>query len=395
MQTVSEPLPERAASRKIGTMATLKAHKGLAPEVVPLAELLDTYVREGELYVRLEKGKVRCVACGHRCVIPDGFRGICKVRFNRGGKLFVPWGYVAALQADPVEKKPFYHLLPGSTALTFGMLGCDFHCSYCQNWVTSQALRDPRAGSPIYALTPEDFWRLVEQTGARVIASSYNEPLITSEWARALFEPARGRPVATAYVSNGNATPEVLDYLRPFLLAYKVDLKTMNPRNYRKLGGVLDHVLWTIENAHRRGFWVEVVTLVVPGFNDSEEEIREAARFLKSVSADIPWHLTAFYPQYKMQDRPPTSVQFLRRAGEIAREEGLRFVYVGNVPGMFPELEHTHCPHCHAAVVRRRGFAVLENRITGEGTCPDCGTRIPGIWTEKEVERWWQQRFSF
>jgi len=373
-------------------MASLKAPKGLAPEVVPLAELLDTYVGEGELCIHLEKGKVRCVACGHRCVIPEGFRGICKVRFNQGGKLFVPWGYVAALQADPVEKKPFYHLLPGSTALTFGMLGCDFHCSYCQNWVTSQALRDPRAGSPIYALTPDDFWDLVAQTGARVVASSYNEPLITSEWARALFEPARGRPVATAYVSNGKATPEVLDYLRPFLLAYKVDLKTMNPRNYRNLGGVLDHVLWTIEHAYRRGFWVEVVTLVVPGFNDREEEIREAARFLKSVSADIPWHLTAFYPQYKMQDRPPTSVQFLRRAAEIARGEGLRFVYVGNVPGVFPEWEHTFCPHCHAAVVRRRGFAVLENRITEEGTCPDCGTRIPGIWSLKEVERWWQQR---
>lgn len=373
-------------------MGTVKASRGLKPETLPLAEVLDGYVKEGDLWVK-EKHALRCVACGHRCVILPGFRGICKVRFHADGKLWVPWGYVAALQADPVEKKPFYHVLPGAIALTFGMLGCDFHCGYCQNWVTSQALRDPHAGASIYPIQPTAFWELVHRTRSQVIASSYNEPLITSEWARALMEPARHTPIVTAFISNGNATPEALDYLYPFVLAYKVDLKTMNPRRYRELGGVLDHVLWTIENAYTRGFWVEVVTLVVPGFNDREEEIREAAQFLANVSPDIPWHLTAFYPQYRMRDRPPTSAQFLKRAADIAREEGMRYVYVGNLPGLFPDLEETRCPACSTVLIRRKGFRVLENRLQS-GRCPTCHSPIPGIWNESEVLRWWQQRSS-
>ncbi len=386
-------MPERLPSRKIFPMNTLKATRGLKPETLPLAKVLDGYVREGTLWVRERADRIRCTACGHRCLLPEGFRGVCKVRFHADGKLWVPWGYVAALQADPIEKKPFYHVLPGATALTFGMLGCDFHCAYCQNWVTSQALRDPRAGTAIYEIQREDFWRLVKDTGARAVVSSYNEPLITAEWAYHLMEPARNTPVVTAFVSNGNATPEALEYLYPVLLAYKVDLKTMNPRRYRELGGVLDHVLWTIEEAHRRGFWVEVVTLVVPGFNDREEEIREAARFLAGVSRDIPWHLTAFYPQYRMQDRPPTSAHFLRRAAEIAKEEGLHYVYVGNLPGWFPDLEHTRCPRCSTVLVRRRGFTVLENRLQS-GRCPTCQTPIPGIWNDEEVQRCWRQRSS-
>jgi pyruvate formate lyase activating enzyme len=305
------------------------------------------------------------------------------VRFNRDGVLYVPWGYVAALQVDPIEKKPFAHVLPGSDALTFGMLGCDFHCSFCQNWLTSQTLRDPAAGIPVESLleiTPEKMVNLARRSGAAAIVSSYNEPLITSEWAVAIFKQAREAGLLCAYVSNGNATPEVLQYLRPYLDAYKVDLKTMQDKQYRQLGGVLQHVLDTIKMAYDLGLWVEVVTLVIPGFNDSPEELWEAARFLVSVSPDIPWHVTAFHPDYKMTDPPPTSARTLLQAAEIGQEAGLHFVYAGNLPGRVGSLEDTRCPQCGETLVARRGYIVTDYRLTAEGNCPRCGTHIPGIW---------------
>ena len=202
-----------------------------------LQEVLQKAVREGELYEKLERGFVRCYACGHCCRIPDGQLGVCKVRYNEGGKLLVPWGYVASAQCDPIEKKPFYHAYPGALAYSFGMLGCDLHCGYCQNWVTSQALRDPSAVSPPLRVTPEELVREALQQGAKVVVSTYNEPLITSEWAVAVFKEARAAGLATGYVSNGNGTPQVLDYLRPWVDLYKVDLKSFDDRHYRQLEG--------------------------------------------------------------------------------------------------------------------------------------------------------------
>ena len=348
-----------------------------------LAEILDMMTSPGELVERLPEQAVRCTACGHRCLIRDGGRGICKVRFNAGGTLQVPWGYVAALQCDPTEKKPFYHLYPGSDALTFGMLGCDFHCGYCQNWVTSQALRNPAAdiaGGYLRQITPTDLVAYGKQLGASVVASSYNEPLITTEWAAAIFAEAVAEGMQCAFVSNGNATPEALDYLAPYLTAYKVDLKSMQDRNYRALGGVLQHVLDTIQMAHDRGLWVEVVTLVVPGFNDSTDELMDAARFIRSVSPDIPWHVTAFHPEYQMQDTSRTGVETLIRAAEIGDEAGLNYVYAGNALGQVESYEDTRCPDCQRTLIRRIGYVVLEYNLLGDGTCPDCGTRIPGVW---------------
>jgi len=350
-----------------------------------LADVLDRHTVEGELYRRRDDGAVECYACGHRCLIRPGRRGICKVRFNDEGVLRVPWGYVGALQCDPIEKKPFFHVLPGTDALTFGMLGCDFHCPYCQNWVTSQALRDPAADIALGAFRPMTAQQLVEtgrRLGAGAIVSSYNEPLITSEWARAVFEAAGQAGLRCAYVSNGNATREVLEYIRPFVAAYKIDLKTMRDRAYRSLGGVLDHVLDAIRMTHELGFWVEVVTLVIPGFNDSTEELMDAARFLASVSPDIPWHVTAFHQDYKMVDPPNTTAAGLIRAAEIGQEAGLRYVYAGNLPGRVGGYEHTRCPQCGAAVVERLGYALLSYRLTADGRCPSCQTRIPGIWPE-------------
>lgn len=354
-----------------------------------LGAFLDRLTVVGELHTRENEDSVRCHACGHRCLIREGKRGICQVRFNRGGELYAPWGYVAALQVDPIEKKPFNHVYSGEEALTFGMLGCDFHCAYCQNHLTSQAMRDPGsdiAGSLVRQVTPDQMVQLAQRSGASIIASSYNEPLITSEWAVSIFKEAQKTGLKCVFISNGNATSEALAFLRPYLSAYKIDLKTMQDKRYRQLGGVLDHVLSSIQEAYRLGLWVEVVTLVVPGFNDSTEELMEAARFIRSVSADIPWHVTAFHPDYRMVDPPATSVRTLVRAAEIGLEAGLNFVYAGNLPGHVGEYENTYCPHCKALLVERTGYTIQKYQLTHDGRCPKCRSQIPGVWTENPEE---------
>jgi pyruvate formate lyase activating enzyme len=505
--------------------------------VSPLGELLGRYTREGELYEKLSDQRVRCFACGHRCLIPPGQQGVCKVRFNEAGILRVPHGYVGGVQLDPVEKKPFFHALPGSKALSFGMLGCDFHCSYCfvpgtevataagsrsidglfargqtvyetetdavavhpgvdvvthrgrmravrgvfrhhyrgplmaiapraggeiratpdheflvsaraargvappsffmpasgitpefdllepladgrfrkrpiedtrvlaydgpvynleveedntylvqgaavhncQNWLTSQALRDPNVQTPPEEMTPEELIYLTKKHGARIMTSTYNEPLITSEWAMTVFRKAKAAGIVCSYVSNGNGTEEVLNYIRPWVDLYKVDLKSFSDRHYRELGGTRERVTWTIERLHEMGFWLEIVTLVIPGFNDSDEELTDIARFLASVSRDIPWHVTAFHKDYKMTAPDNTGVATLLRAAEIGVREGLNFVYAGNLPGMVGDWENTYCPGCKALLIERVGYHILQNRIP-RGVCPECAREIPGFW---------------
>jgi len=344
-----------------------------------LAAVVDQRTQPGRLW-RSEGDKIRCVACGHRCLVASGRRGICKVRFNDNGQLRVPYGYVAGVASDPVEKKPFNHVLPGADALTFGMLGCDFHCGYCQNWVTSQALRDDAARAGVQDVTPAQLVRAAQRTGARLIVSSYNEPLITAEWAAAVFREALPAGLLCAFVSNGNATAEALDFLKPWLRAYKIDLKSFNDRRYRELGGTLANVMNGVRMVQERGIWLEIVTLLLPGFNDDETELREMAQFLAGVSRDIPWHITAFHPDYKMLDVPRTVARQLMRAAEIGEAAGLRFVYAGNAPGGVGDWENTRCPNCRATVIKRTGYAVRDYRITREGQCPDCRTQIPGIW---------------
>jgi pyruvate formate lyase activating enzyme len=349
-----------------------------------LGEVLDSLTVEGELYEAAGDGSkaVRCHACAHRCLVKEGKRGICQVRFNHDGVLRVPHGYVAALQVDPIEKKPFFHVLPGSDAFSYGMLGCDFHCDFCQNWLSSQALRDEAAGAAPRLVSSDRIVALAREYQASSVASTYNEPLITSEWSVEIFKKARQAGLRTLYVSNGNATPEVLEYLAPWIDGYKIDLKTMSDANYRKIiGGVLKHVLDTIQKAHALGIWVEIVTLVIPGMNDSSDELWDAARFIRSVSADIPWHVTAFHPDYKMTDRGSTPLDTLIRAAEIGSEAGLSYVYAGNLPGRTQNWEDTRCPHCQETLVRRRGFRVLANRVTSDGRCPSCGWKIAGIWS--------------
>ncbi len=520
-----------------------------------LANLMDRHTMTGAPELcRPEGRRIRCLACGHRCLIDVGLRGICKVRYNEAGQLKVPTGYVAGLQCDPVEKKPFFHVYPSSDALTFGMMGCDLHCSYCfpgdtpvitdrgpitlaeafqsatrivnttdaeiaypeglravagsgtprriravfkhpyqgrltvlrthdlpalrctpdhriyatddvsipphpvpagqlttrhflatgsstrrvesgldsesratsranlvplrevsfvdyagdvynmeveeehnylagnvlvcncQNYVTSQALRDPVAVAPIRPITPAQLVETAHRERARLVVSSYNEPLITAEWAVSVFREATAAGLACAFVSNGNATPEVLDYLRPWIVAYKIDLKSFSDSSYRSLGGTLENITRTIGMVHERGLWLEVVTLVIPGFNDSDAELRHLARFLASVSRDIPWHVTAFHKDYKMTDPEATSPQTLIRAAEIGAAEGLRFVYAGNLPGKVGPWENTRCPGCQATLIERYGYLVRSYRLTPEGRCPSCQAQVPGIWPGRSAE---------
>ena len=351
------------------------------PQSSSLQKLLAEHTQEGILYEKLPDHEVRCFACGHRCLIRDGRDGICRVRFNRGGTLQVPSGYVGALQCDPIEKKPFFHALPGHEALSFGMLGCDYHCGFCQNWITSQAIRDPEAIAPPQRITAEALVALAKKYRAPVIASTYNEPLITSEWAVEVFQAARKEGLRCAYISNGNGTEEVLRFIRPHVDLYKVDLKGFDDRHYRQLGGVLKTVLETIERLKAMGFWVEIVTLLVPGFNDSDEELTQIAKFLVSVSPEIPWHVTAFHKDYKMTDPENTTAKTLLRAARIGEAAGLRFVYAGNLPGQVGRYENTYCPGCKTLLVERKGYTILKNCLTSlKGVCPQCSQKIPGIW---------------
>jgi pyruvate formate lyase activating enzyme len=350
-----------------------------------LVEFLDQFSAPAELFSPEQNGALRCLACAHRCLIKSGRRGICQVRYNTEGVLYAPWGYVAGAQVDPIEKKPFNHFLPGASALTFGMLGCNLHCSFCQNWLSSQAPRDPRASASleyIQRTSPEELVKAAKKAGAEIVASSYNEPLITSEWALAIFKQARSLGLKTVMISNGYATPEGLQYLRPYLDGYKIDLKTMQEKQYRALGGVLQHVLDSIRTAHELGLWVEVVTLVIPGFNDTPAELWDAARFLASISPEIPWHVTAFHPDYHMRDVPPTSTDTLQLAAEVGQEAGLHYIYAGNLPGRVGSLEDTFCPNCHTRLVGRRGYRLSEYQISATGQCLKCGAAIPGVWSD-------------
>jgi pyruvate formate lyase activating enzyme len=529
----------------------------MSDRAASLAEVLDDLTVEGapELTEHLDAGALRCYACGHRCLIKEGKRGICKVRYNEGGRLLVPNGYVAALACDPTEKKPFFHALPGSDTLTFGMLGCDLHCGYCftgdtsvvtdsgpltfdeifrsatridrhqdveiaypsgpravaasgtlrevrgvfkhsyrgplavirpyylpelrctpdhrvyatddiasapaplqarqltgkhylaiprsysfsarqtvdvakeltrrmietenfylvplrdltfvdyegdvynmeveaehnylagfflvsncQNWLTSQALRDGAAGVAPKVVTGERLVAMAKAYGARMVGTSYNEPLITAEWAVEVFRKARPAGLKTAFISNGNATPQVLDYIRPWTDCYKIDLKSMNDRNYRQLGGVVDNILETIKMVRERGFWSEIVTLLIPGFNDSDDELRRAADFIADVSPDIPWHVTAFHQDYNMTSNANTTAEQLLRACEIGREAGLRYIYAGNLPGRVGRWENTYCPSCDELLIERYGYIIRQMKVTPEGNCPQCATAIPGVW---------------
>lgn len=356
--------------------------RGPAKPVRPVRELVEelrTRQVPGELFAR-EGELLRCTACAHRCVLGEGRTGACGVRSEREGSGVVPFGYIARRYVRAVETNTVYHVEPGAKSLTFGMYGCDLRCPYCHNWKLSQALReDVPFESPI-PISPSSLCDEAEAQGARVMCAAYNEPMIAAEWVRAVFEEAKRRGLRTMVVSDGNTTREALTYLRPVTDVYRVDLKGFDGAQYKQLGGRFEPVLEAIAEAKRLGYWVEVVTLVVPGFNDDEIGLRALAKKLAAIDPAMPWHLNAFQPRYKMTDRPAMHPELLVSIAGMAYARGMKFVYVGNTTHMFRELEHTRCPSCHVTVVERRNFTTTGSRLR-DGACPDCGERIPGLLT--------------
>jgi len=333
-----------------------------------------------ELSVADEKGVLRCLACAHRCAFDGDRTGACGVREARGGKMTAPFGYVARRYVRAVETNTVYHVEPGAKALTFGMYGCDLRCPYCHNWKLSQALREGLDGAPVDTTASA----LVDEAvgaGCRVICAAYNEPMIAAEWVRAVFAEAKERGLRTMVVSDGNTTKEALAYLRPVTDVYRVDLKGFDAAQYKTLGGRFEPVLAAIAEARALGFWVEVVTLVVPGFNDDDAGLRTLMKKLLAIDPDLPWHLNAFQPRYKMKDRPAQSAALLVSVAGAAYARGMRFVYVGNVTSAFGELEHTRCPSCHTTVIERRNYETTKNTLAPGGKCPSCDAPIPGLFT--------------
>lgn len=344
-----------------------------------LAARLSALTAPGGLGEATGDGRVRCTACAHRCALPDGAAGLCGVRVHREGQLHVPWGYVAARRVMPVERNTIYHVRPGSLGLTFGMLGCDLRCPWCSNWELSQALREPGQDAPVTRTTPAALVAEAVARGCRVVVSAFNEPMITAEWARAVFSEARAHGLCTAVVSDGNTTPEALAYLRPVTDVFRVDLKGWSAEHFATIGGVANAPIAALREARRLGYWVEAVTVVVPGVNDDLAGLRRLASSLAEIDPGVPWHLNGFVPRYRMTDRAAMDPGFLVVVAGSAYARGLRHVYVGNVADRVSELSHTRCPRCHGVLVRRRNYVTEAARLD-RGRCPDCGTDVPGLW---------------
>ena len=326
-------------------------------------------------------GSVRCIACAHRCVLRPSRVGICGVRQNRGGWLYtLVYGQIVAAKAEPIEKKPFYHFLPGSSAYSVATQGCNFHCEFCQNWQMSQAHREGLVPKSRY-VAPEDVVRDAGAAGVRSIAYTYVEPTVFIEFALDTMVKARAAGLHNVFVSNGYQTPEAIDLVAPYLDAINIDLKAASDSFYRRICGARwEPVRDTILEMRRRGVWVELTTLIIPGLNDDRDELRAMAEWIETaVGPETPWHLTRFQPAYKMTKLPPTPASTLTDAAEIAREAGLRHVYVGNAPEV--EVATTSCSRCGEPLIERADYGVIACSLH-EGRCPRCKHALAGVGLE-------------
>jgi len=335
-------------------------------------------MKEAMFYEATSDNTVHCNLCNHRCKIHDGKRGICGVRHNQGGILYsLVYGKVIAEHIDPIEKKPLFHFLPGSRAFSIGTVGCNFHCRFCQNFDISQYPREHQGEIAGRDRTPAQLIALAKADRCESIAYTYTEPTIFYEFALDTAVLAREEGIKNVFVSNGFMSPEATRHIAPYLDAANIDIKAFSDAFYRKIcNGRLDPVLETIRLMKALGIWVETTTLIIPGLNDGDDELRAIARFIKSVGVEVPWHVTQFYPTYAMLDKQRTPVDTLRRAREIGMAEGLRYVYEGNVPGEGGE--NTYCPSCRTALIERYGLELIRNRIKN-GHCPECGNAIDGV----------------
>ena len=334
-------------------------------------------MREALLYEKMPDNRIRCHLCEHHCVIDDGKKGVCRVRENHEGILYTfVYGHTISQHVDPVEKKPLYHFHPGSLAYSVATPGCNFHCRWCQNWQISQMPRESEFITGNKA-TPEEIVNSALETGSRSIAYTYTEPTIFYEYAYTTARLAHQAGLANIFVTNGYMSQEMLEMFHPYLDAANVDLKAFTEQiYYRYVGAKLQPVLDNLRLMKKLGIWLEVTTLVIPGINDEPAELWDAAQFLaRELGMDTPWHISRFFPAYKMANLPPTPLETLRRAQQIGREEGLKYVYIGNVA---VEGNDTFCPSCGRALIRRHNFGVIFNRIL-EDRCPACGEPIAGI----------------
>jgi pyruvate formate lyase activating enzyme len=366
-----------------------------------------TRLHEARFYEPLPDSKVLCTLCPHDCHVPEGARGACGVRYNQGGKLYtLVYDKVVARELNPIEKKPFFHFHPGSYAYSISTVGCNLRCAFCQNWEISQwpkehlpkhvesarpaqsagraapepicpKLAEVQRDIPGEHVTPESIVRSALDTGCLSVSYTFTEPTIFYELAYDTAVLAREQGLKNNFVSNGFISEAPLRELSTVLDAANIDLKFFKEESYRHISRArLAPILDAIRLYHELGVWLEVTTLVVPGLNDSDEELTGIAEFLCSLSPAIPWHVTRFYPAWEMRDRPPTEVATLRRGREIGLQAGLKYVYEGNVPGEGGE--NTWCPGCRELLIERHGFYVRRNRIR-DGRCPTCGTRIEGV----------------
>jgi pyruvate formate lyase activating enzyme len=349
--------------------------------------------KEAILFKKLNESTLKCLACKHYCNIKEGKTGICGVRANINNKLYLlVKNRPSAINVDPIEKKPLYHFLPGSLVYSIGTLGCNFRCLWCQNFELSQYVKEYSLFDAKKAinfviknsieLKPEQI--IKEAKNYDGIAYTYNEPTIFAEYAKEIAEKAVKNKLFNVFVSSGYESDETLEFLNGLIHAFNIDLKAYGNKTYLKYTGALyDKVLDTIEKLYKKGVWIEITTLVIPGVNDDEESLKNIASFIASLDKNIPWHITRFHPDYKMLDRPITPIETLEKAKKIGENEGLNFIYIGNV--WKKEYNSTYCPNCGNLVIERE-FFLNKNLLTGKhkNKCPYCGTKIPGIFS-KEV----------
>jgi pyruvate formate lyase activating enzyme len=334
-------------------------------------------MKEAMFYEHLD-GKVKCHLCNHYCLIKQGKRGICGVRENRHGKVYsLVYGKSIAIDIDPIEKKPFFNFYPGATAYSIGTVGCNFHCLNCQNWEISQMPKGKKCEIIGQELSPKEIVANAKRKGCKCIAYTYTEPTVFFEYAYDTAKLAHGQGIKNVFVTNGYIGSEAIKAIAPFLDAANIDLKGFSEDFYHKICGArLQPVLDNIKLYKELGIWIEVTTLIIPGYSDDESQLREIAEFIKSVGEDIPWHITAFYPAFKLQDVPPTPIESLRKARKIGMDVGLRYVYEGNVPGEGGE--NTYCYNCGKLIIGRYGFEIRANKLIN-GSCPNCMTHIDGV----------------
>jgi pyruvate formate lyase activating enzyme len=333
-------------------------------------------LKEAMLYRKTEDEKVSCFLCSHHCLISDGTFGICSVRENRKGVLFThAYGELIARNIDPIEKKPLYHFLPGSRSFSIAAIGCNFQCGFCQNWRISQVKEAKALGLASEEVKPEEVVKQAKESETESISYTYTEPTIFFEYAYEIGRLAKENGLFNVFVTNGYMTEETIQTIHPYLDAANIDLKSFREDYYRKVcKGKLAPVLKSIELMKKLNIWVEVTTLIVPGQNDSEEELKQIANFLAGLDTSIPWHISRFYPQYKMEDRESTPMDILNKAYDIGKSAGLRYVYLGNVG----KGNNTYCYQCNRLLIERYGFSIEAYQIR-EGRCPQCGSPIDGV----------------